>query len=341
MSSAPRLWSKFTAKVVSKPCSWHPFHPIQIQPNTASWTWGTGWGARRPILSCDHTQSWTEVNQALRLLPALLRGSPAETFLPSRNIIFLSNSITIGETKQLQTAPVVGHTTEIYLEDAATSGCTLEMRFTLRNVKCILPEQQDPYRRPTGNERSAHELEAEVSHPLSARGCALAVIHLHIHEKTKNMQNKAIWLQKANLRGSVSISQWQRASTIFCTCIWKQKLLWKEPSCSFSLLTTRPGRCRSALNVWNFHWAGSGFSSINAGTCPGWLTWREAIRGYQLLLSHLGRQPSSEVLRGALLSLRLLSHLASQELNSSSILLTLCIGKYILLNAWFCRPRMY
>lgn len=134
----------------------------------------------------------------------------------------------------------------------------------------------------------------------------------------------------------------RRASTIFCTCIWKQKLLWKEPGCSFSLLTTRPGRCRSALNVWNFHWAGSGLSSINAGTCPGWLTRQESIRGYQLLLSHLGRQPSSEVLRGALLSLRLLSHLASQvQLNGSSMLLTPCIGKYILLNAWFCRPRMY
>lgn len=57
------------------------------------------------------------------------------------------------------------------------------------------------------------------------------------------------------------------------------------------------------------------------------------IRAYQLLLSHLGRQTSSEVLCVASLSLQLLSHLSSQEqLNSSRILLTLWKAKYILLH---------
>lgn len=66
------------------------------------------------------------------------------------------------------------------------------------------------------------------------------------------------------------------------------------------------------------------------------------IRGYQLLLRHLSRQPSSEVLRVASLSSQLLSHLSSQEqLNSSRILLSRFKGKYILLNVWSCRPRMF
>lgn len=35
---------------------------------------GTGWGMRRPILSCVYNHGWTEVNKALWLLPALLCG---------------------------------------------------------------------------------------------------------------------------------------------------------------------------------------------------------------------------------------------------------------------------
>lgn len=48
--------------------------------------------------------------------------------------------ISMRETKQLETEQVMAHANETCFQDTVTSGCALEMRFSLRNVNCNLPD---------------------------------------------------------------------------------------------------------------------------------------------------------------------------------------------------------
>lgn len=119
----------------------------------------------------------------------------------------------------------------------------------------------------------------------------------------------------------VSIPQWpQSPHTVLCIYL-ETTPLWKEirqVQISMQFLTSPPGWKWIKLYKWTNL---PGLRDMAGG----------GIRSCQLLLSHLGRKPSSEVLCVALWSLELLSHLSCQEqLNSSTILLTLCKRKYIL-----------
>lgn len=137
-----------------------------------------------------------------------------------------------------------------------------------------------------------------------------------------------------------------RALTLLCAFIWTQTPSWKEISCISSPATAVPGRYRSGTDLHCISEVplGSTWIKLYKWTNLPRLTDMAVggIRGCQLLLSHLGRKASSEVLCVALWSLQLLSHLSCQEkLNSSTILLTLCKGKYILPKAHFADPGYF
>lgn len=150
-------------------------------------------------------------------------------------------------------------------------------------------------------------------------------------------------LDEADPRMSVSISQWHESPHNVPYLYLETDTFMKRRQLHLEPRNSHPRQVQISIEFLKFPLGRKWIKLYKWTNLPRLMDMAGGgIRGCQLLLSHLGRKPSSEVLCVVLWSLQLLSHLSCQEqLNSSTILLTLCKGKYILPKVDFADPGYF